>query len=367
MPTQHPDKNRQRLTQIVSLLVAIAIMAAAAVMLSGHLFGHDFTAPATTDTTAVSPVTTAPDGSLTVNTTGMLKKTEGFAGPVPVEITLRDGKIAAISMLPNAETPSFVETVESSGIYDNWIGLTPDSALSRQVDAVSGATFTSKALIANVHAGLEVATKYSATDATDYSPLRTAAWWAALIVVLFATIAPLVSQNKILRLVQLIANVAVLGFWTGTFLNYALMTGFLANGFNPLLMLTPVIMLIAAFLFPLFGHPNHYCLHVCPFGSLQELAGKCSRRKLRLSPRLTKILDRVRVALWCVLILLMLSSIWTEWVPNEIFSAFKFEQASIAVVIVAAAFVVLSIFVPRPFCRFVCPTGTLFRVAESTR
>lgn len=362
-----PGTARQHLTQIVSLLVATAIMAAATVVLSGKLFGHDFTASAAADTTSVSSVTTAPDGAILINTTGMAEKVEGFAGEVPVEITLRDGKVAAIRMLPNDETPSFAESVESSGIYNNWTGLTPDSALGRQVDAVSGATFTSNALIANVKAGLEVAAEYSATDATDYSPLHTAAWWVALAVVLFSTLAPLVTNNRIVRMVQLIANVAVLGFWTGTFLHYALFTKFLANGFDPLLMLTPLVMLIAAFLFPIFGHPNHYCLHVCPFGSLQELAGKCSGRKLRLSPRVTRLLDRVRVALWCVLMLLMFGSVWTEWIPNEIFSAFKFEQASVAVVTVAAAFVLLSIIVPRPFCRFVCPTGTLFRVAESTR
>lgn len=366
MSTRPATPARQRIAQVVSLIVALALMVAATVMMSGKLFGHDLTSPPAADT-VTNAVTNAPDGSVIINTTGMVKKVNGFGGPVPVEITLRDGKVAAISMLPNDETPSFAETVEHSGIYDNWVGLTPDSALGRRVDAVSGATFTSKALIANVKAGLEEATLHSAVDAVDYSPLRTVAWWAALVVVLLSTVAPLLTHNKVVRLVQLIANVGVLGFWTGTFLSYAVMTNFLANGFSPLLMLTPVIMLIAAFLFPLFGRPNHYCLHVCPFGSLQELAGKCSRRKLHIGPRLTKTLDWVRVVLWCVLMLLMLGSLWVAWIPNEIFSAFKFEQASGAVVIVAAVFVVLSVFVPRPFCRFVCPTGTLFRVAESTK
>lgn len=360
-------RSRQRVTQIVSLAVALAIMAAATIMMSGKLFGHDFTSLPANDTTAATPVTVAPDGSLTVNTTGMVSKVEGYGGPVPVEITVSDGRVSRIRMLPNAETPAFAQTVESSGIYDSWLGLTPDSALGHTPDAVSGATFTSRALIANVRAGLEAAADHTTAETTDWTPLRTASWWLALAVVVFSIVAPLLTHNRIIRLVQLIANVAVLGFWTGTFLNYALMINFMANGFNPLLMLTPLLMLVAAFLFPLFGRPNHYCLHVCPFGSLQELAGRCSRRKLRLDTRLVRTLDGVRVALWCILMLLMFGSLWTEWVPNEIFSAFKFEQASVAVVIVAAAFVVLSVFVPRPFCRFVCPAGTLFRVAESTK
>ena len=32
---------------------------------------------------------------------------------------------------------------------------------------------------------------------------------------------------------------------------------------------------------------------------------------------------------------------------------------------IAAAFVTLSVFVPRPYCRFACPTGTLFKLAEA--
>jgi polyferredoxin len=35
--------------------------------------------------------------------------------------------------------------------------------------------------------------------------------------------------------------------------------------------------------------------------------------------------------------------------------------------VLAVAFVLLSIVVPRPYCRFVCPTGTLMKTAEMSK
>ena len=40
-------------------------------------------------------------------------------------------------------------------------------------------------------------------------------------------------------------------------------------------------------------------------------------------------------------------------------------EAATGVVIAGALFVVLSLFITRPYCRFVCPTGALFRISEN--
>ena len=49
---------------------------------------------------------------------------------------------------------------------------------------------------------------------------------------------------------------------------------------------------------------------------------------------------------------------------NEVFSAFIFQTASVFVLALGGVFLLLSFFVARPYCRFVCPTGTLFKIAE---
>ena len=93
------------------------------------------------------------NGTVLINTTTLCKDVEGFMGPTPVEIRIRKDTIINITPLANEETPGYFN--EAVTILKKWIGLTPAKGLELEVDAVSGATFTSKALIENVRAGLQ--------------------------------------------------------------------------------------------------------------------------------------------------------------------------------------------------------------------
>lgn len=68
-----------------------------------------------------------------------------------------------------------------------------------------------------------------------------------------------------------------------------------------------------------------------------------------------------RNVLWGVLMVLMLTATWTAWMDYELFTAFLYTSASVWVIVLAVLFLVLSVWVPRPYCRFVCPTGSLLR------
>ena len=69
---------------------------------------------------------------------------KGFNGPTPLLIALdAEGHIKNVVLLENQETPRFAQRVMEGGLYDAWNGLTVDEALGKDVDAVSGATYTS--------------------------------------------------------------------------------------------------------------------------------------------------------------------------------------------------------------------------------
>lgn len=93
----------------------------------------------------------------TINTTSLASDVRGYVGPTPVEITIIDGIVKEVKALTNQETPAFFEMVVNSGLLDKWNGKTVEEAKGLHVDAVSGATITSKALIENVRRGLEKA------------------------------------------------------------------------------------------------------------------------------------------------------------------------------------------------------------------
>lgn len=373
---------RQRkgfMIRLLSLVVVMLLLSAAAILRDGRIFGHDLRqthAAVVSVAQGSDTLEVQPDGTFVVNTRVLAKDVQGYGGPVPLKIHIdKDGRLTAIEAEPNAESPSFFDRAKE--LFSRWQGKTIDEAMAEDVDAVSGATFSSKAIIRNVQRGLAYAKQHGLADggkgAQEESAERTVATgWTlgsivALIAVLLGAVVPLFTNNRRLHLVQLVVNVVVLGLWTGTFVSYTLFLRLFAGGVSLSAIGTlaaPLLMLIVALLYPLAGRSGHYCAHVCPFGSAQELAGKLSRRKLRITPHVLRVLTALRNLLWGVLMALLLTGTCTAWIDYELFTAFIYSSASVWVIVLAMLFLVLSVWVPRPYCRFVCPTGALMKSVE---
>ncbi len=80
----------------------------------------------------------------------------GFNGPIPLAINMIDGKIASIEILDNEETPRFLKRVTDANLVEKFYGLTPKEAVSLDIDAVSGATYSSTAIIKSVKTRMEI-------------------------------------------------------------------------------------------------------------------------------------------------------------------------------------------------------------------
>ena len=93
--------------------------------------------------------------TLKINTTEIAEDVIGFNGPTPVEISIFNGRITRIKALPNNETPKFMQRVLNSGLLERLVGKTVAEAKEAELDAVSGATFTSTSMIQNINIGLE--------------------------------------------------------------------------------------------------------------------------------------------------------------------------------------------------------------------
>ena len=101
-----------------------------------------------------SGVITKEDGSYVVNTTTLTKQIDGYNGPVPVKIYIKKNKVQKIEVLKNQEGPKYLNAVKKK-LLTAWDGKSVKEAAKMDVDAVTGATFTSEALIKNVKTGLE--------------------------------------------------------------------------------------------------------------------------------------------------------------------------------------------------------------------
>ncbi len=257
--------------RLLSLVVVVLILAAAAILRDGRILGHDLREAHEAKALKNDTLEVTPDGAFVVNTKPLAKDVQGYGGPVPLKIHIKDGRVAAVEAEPNAESPDFFNRAKE--LLNHWQNKSVDEAMREEVDAVSGATFSSRAIIANMQRGLAYAKQHGQWGeggsvgalGTSASPIEGGSVGAletsappivALIVVLLGAVVPLFYNNRRLHLVQLAVNVVVLGLWTGTFVSYTLFLRIFAGGVSLSAigaLAAPLLMLIVALIYPLAG------------------------------------------------------------------------------------------------------------------
>lgn len=89
------------------------------------------------------------DGTYVVNTTTLAKDVEGYNGTTPVEVYIKKNKIVKVVPLKSQEGPKYVAKVKK-GMLPKYEGMNVKKGTVTDVDAVTGATFTSEAIKENV-------------------------------------------------------------------------------------------------------------------------------------------------------------------------------------------------------------------------
>lgn len=102
---------------------------------------------------------TKENGMTVINTTTLGKDVQGFLGATPLKIYIQKNKVVKIEALKNQETPKYFLKVKKH-LLDKWNGVKVKDAKKMKVDAVTGATYSSKAVIENVQLGLDYYSKH---------------------------------------------------------------------------------------------------------------------------------------------------------------------------------------------------------------
>ena len=97
---------------------------------------------------------TKENGMTVINTTSLGKDVQGFLGATPVKIYIQKNKVVKIEALKNQETPKYFTRVKKA-LQGKWDGLKVKDAAALKVDGVTGATFSTDAVVKNVQLGLE--------------------------------------------------------------------------------------------------------------------------------------------------------------------------------------------------------------------
>ena len=304
----------------------------------------------------------------------------GFMGPTPLMIGLApDFKIQKVVALQNEETPPFFERVKSNGLLDAWNGLLPSQVADTQVDAISGATFSSKGVIGSMQARMaavkleQASTQEPPPEAvsspapTDWKRLLTDAAFLLLLVVSLAGFfrPSLIGKG---RLWLLLASIIILAIWQGRVLSMAQFTIWLVNGIPVAAQWAMLLLFLLSILLPLIFGKAYYCAWLCPMGAAQVLLGELNtKHKLKLTPKLLQYLQLLRTAILFGCLFAIAIGLTFDFADFEAFTLFHPQTAPIAALIIGALSLLLAIWIPRPWCRFLCPLGELLETLRRTK
>lgn len=183
-----------------------------------------------------------------------------------------------------------------------------------------------------------------------------AVWFILLLLILSPIIINL--KRSWLRYVLLGAALLFLGFYRGGCpcpVTAHAQTAALLSSASPY-WITPALLFVTVVLSAvLFG--RFFCGYVCPLGAVQELMAMVRKKHLRLSRRTAALSVYLRMIVFCG----MLFAAWKtgsyhfrELDPFRTLFIFK---GTIIAWLTLAGTLLLSVFIQRPFCRFVCPLG----------
>lgn len=289
---------------------------------------------------------------------------KGYAGKTPLMIVVGpDDKIAQVQLLENGETPGFVNRVVNSGFLESWNGLSLNEALDKELDAVSGATFSSTGIKKSLQKRLSVAARQEANfQKKDRNIFQSICILFVIAMALLCFFMP--KHTKMLRYITLLLSIIVIGFWRNALMSLSLFYGWLTSGISWPMEWALLLIFVFAVLLPLFTGRAFYCQYLCPMGAMQEFIGKANKNKINLPQKVVTALLIIRKLFLLTILILLLVGVTLNLAYFEPFSVFSVKSVTLFSVILAAVILIISLFVNRCWCLFLCPTGLLFELVR---
>lgn len=301
---------------------------------------------------------------------------DGYAGPVTVLAAIDpQGKIIGIEIVNHKETPAFFRRVIDERFVQGLIGRAYSDSLTIgvDVDAVSGATFTSRAIVNSLRqsARAMAVEKLGAAAIPEVIPIQ----WGipeitlvALYVIGFFAHRPNFIFKKQLRWATLLTGLILIGFGFNRPLTISNIAS-LASGYLPDWRVNLYwYLLIGGTLFIATSEgKNAYCAWFCPFGAAQECLAVVSGAKQYTPKWGRSIFQWIQRGLaWGALILgLALRSPGVS--TYEPFGAlFQLKGTTFHWVLLAIV-LLMSLVILRPWCNFLCPLDPIFDLITATR
>jgi uncharacterized protein with FMN-binding domain len=316
------------------------------------------------------------DGSETIVGWATVANAPGYAGSVQVLVGVNPaGQITGVKVTNQTETPSFYGRIVDTKFTNSFAAMAATSPfqLGEDVDAVSRATITSRAItqavkqgsytLAEQRLGLEV-TREQTPIVFGLPEITLIALYGAAYIGHRRNF----KHKKIVRWGTMITGMVVLGFVANGPLTIAHINSLLL-GFWPdwqtnlywFLLVGGILLVVTA------DNKNPYCQWFCPFGAVQECLGAIGRAKYIQPQRGKNTLKWIQrsLALTAILLALLLRNPGIS--SYEVFGTlFAFNGVGVQW-IVLIIILLMSMFVRRPWCNFLCPLDPIVDFIHAIR
>ncbi len=298
----------------------------------------------------------------------------GYGGPITLAVVVEaNGTLQDVRVLHSDETPSYLD------FLGPWIQrllggklFVPDPL--KNVDAVTGATMTSSAILRILRkAGPDFAGKVlglavspTVQDARHPTPYKATLWLALASV---AALALRARPSRWLRRGFLLLVLVLSGFVFNMQYSLAHVFSLFELTIPPLGWGTAFLLVVGIpVLVALFG--NVYCGYLCPFGAFQELVGDLRPEILCTDPDKTawaygRFVKYLLLALMTLLFATTLESALAS--SDPLVTVFSSAAAPRLLLYLAILLVGLAFFYPRFWCRTLCPTGAFLSLLNGIR
>jgi len=293
---------------------------------------------------------------------GVIAGSSGYGGKLSVLTIIQEtGKIKSVSLLENHETPLYLKKVLDSGM----LGTLADKNIKNGVagvDAVSGATITSEAIMASVQKGtVQIGNGQLGLKIPDSSKIDFGWKDLAVVGLMLLSILSAACNFRKYRPWLLILSVLFIGFLGNSSLTLGNFIGLL-SGKLPVLTERPIwyILVPGILIITLVLEKNFYCSWLCPFGAVQEgIFHSLNLFQFSPSPAIKSKVGQIRWPMLWLAAMLALVFNNGQIAGYEPFSVFFNGSGNTAQWIITIIIVVVSIARIRFWCNSFCPVGLI--------
>ncbi len=289
---------------------------------------------------------------------------DGYGGPLRMAVAVDPaGVVIGVVIADDKETPAWMGRVRDSGLLKSLIGKSYGDSLilGDDVDGVTGATYTARAMAQATAAGGRDAAAAFGHPVEEPGPPTIVFGPPEIVLILLFAIGFVGHQSRFpytkqLRWLSMITGLIVIGLLYNSPVTIAYITK-LVLGYWPAWQTNLYwYFLIGGILFVFtVDNKNPYCQWCCPFGAAQDCMGAIGGARSRTPVRFQRLL------IWLQRLLTLAAILLGVWFRNPGVASYElfgtlFELLGSSVQFAALGLVLIAaLFIKRPWCNYLCP------------